>query len=150
MINKNNGHIRLHDSLALKPNLNIDLVENQDFEDVQETRDLGNGYKWIDIKNIQIENKYFIISLCFKENELAELSIILNDKPFDLSTSWDSWNEQDEEKKLIEYNNWLIEQLGTTRVFNWGEVWADYDPRGGSSSIGIRYKKTEYNTVYSK
>ncbi len=140
MIDKTKGHIKLTGLLKLEPNSNFDFIEKQKLGEVQEIRDMGNGYKWLDIKNIQIEDKYFIMSLCFKEEDLTELSIVFNDKPFDLNSSWDSWSEKDEQKKLNKYQVWLKEQLGDNRNFNWGEVWADYDPKGGSSSIGIRYK----------
>jgi predicted NACHT family NTPase len=140
MIDKNTGQIKLTDSLELKPNSNFDFLESQKLGEVQETQDMGNGYKWLHIKNIQIDNKYFIISLCFKEDELTELSMVLDDKLFDLSSDWSSWNEQKEKEDLKKYQGWLNKELGEETKFHWGDVWASYDPRAGSSSIGIRYK----------
>jgi hypothetical protein len=140
MIDKTKGYIRLTDSLKLEPNLSFDLIESQKLGEVQEIRDMGNGYKWIDIKNIQINNQYFIISLCFRKEELYQLSMVINDNRFDLNSGWDSWSEKIEEEKLKKHKNWLNQELNNERKFNWGEVWAEYDPRGGSSSIEIRYK----------
>ena len=140
MIDKNKGHIELNDSLELTPNSNFDLIESQKLGEVQKIRDMGNGYKWIDVKNIQIGDKYFLMSLCFKGEELSELSMVINDNPFDLNSGWDSWSEKSEKEKLKKYRDWLTQEIGKEWDFNWGEVWADYDPKGESSSIGIRYK----------
>jgi hypothetical protein len=140
MIDKNKGHIKLNDSLELTPNSNFDLIESLKLGELQEIRDIGTGYKWIDIKNIQIDHKYFIISLCFKETKLSELSIVINDNPFHLNSGWESWSEKEEKEKLNKYQDWLSQKLGNDRIFKWGEAWASYDPKSCSSSIGIRYK----------
>lgn len=139
MIDKNKGHIKLTNSLDLSPNLKFDLIESQKLGEVQEIRDMGHGWKWLDIKNIHIDDKYFIISLCFKDEELSEVSMVIKDSPFDLNSGWDSCCEKNEKEKLKQYQDWLTQEIGKERDFNWGEVWANYDPKGESSSIGIRY-----------
>ncbi len=140
MIDKIKGHIKLTDSVELKPNSNFELIESQKLGEVQETRDMGNGYKWLDIKNIQINEKYFIMSLCFKQEKLSELSILISDNPFDLNSSWDNWSEKEEKEKLKKYQEWLNKELDKENEFNWGTAWASYDQKGCSTSIGIRYK----------
>lgn len=140
MIDRRTGNIKLTDSLKLRPKSNFDLLEGRNLGEVNKVRDMGNGYKWLDIKNIKIENEYFIISFCFKKEELTELSMVVNDKPFDLSPNWSLWNEQKAEEDLKKYQNWIRKELGEETKFNWGEIWASYDHKGRSSSIGIRYK----------
>lgn len=139
MIDEAKGHIKLTDLLVLKPNSKFDLIKNQKLGEVQETRDIGNGFKWLDIKNIQIGDKYFIMSLCFKEEELTGLSMVLDDNPFNLNPNWDSWSEKKENEKLKELQNWLSNEFGNKRNFTWGNVWAKYDPKERFSSIGLRY-----------
>ena len=139
MIDKTKGHIRLNDSIKIEPNSSFDLIERQELGGIQEIRDMGNGYKWLDIKNIQIDNQYFNMSLCFKEEILSQLTMMINDNPFDLNSDWNSWNEKVEKEKLKKYENWLNQELDKERKFNWGEVWSSYDPRGGFSSIMITY-----------
>lgn len=140
MIDRNTGNIRLNDSLELKSKSNFDLLEEQNLGEFHEVRNLGNGYIWLGIKNIKIKNEYFIISLCFKEEELSELLLVVNERRFDLSSDWSSWSEQKEKEDLKKYQNWLDKELGEERKFHWGDVWASYNPKGESSSIGIRYK----------
>ena len=140
MIDKTKGHIRLNYSLSLEPNSSFEMIERQKLGVLQETRDMGNGYKWLDIVNIQIDNQYFNMSLCFIEEKLSQLIMVINDKPFDLNSGWDTWSEKVEKEKLKRFENWLNNELGQERKFNWGEVRANYDQREGSSSINIEYK----------
>ncbi len=115
------------------------MIEKQNLGEIQEIRDMGNGYKWLEIKNIQIDNQYFNMSLCFKMEKLSQLTMVINDKPFDLNSGWDTWSVKAEKEKLKKFENWLNKELDRERKFNWGEVWANYDPRGASSSIRIIY-----------
>ncbi|GAB5527793.1 MAG: hypothetical protein Roseis2KO_56650 [Roseivirga sp.] len=140
MINKNTGNIKLTDSLELTPKSNLNLLEGQNLGQANELRDIGNGCKWLDIKNINIGSKYFIISLCFIDELLSELSLLVSDERFSLSSHWSSWSERKEKEDLKKYTTWLNKELGGKTEFHWGDVWATYDPKSGSSSIGIRYK----------
>lgn len=72
MIDLKTGNIKLSDSFELAPKSNFSLLEEQDLGQSHILRDMGNGYKWLDIKNIHVDNKYFNISLCFKEELLIE------------------------------------------------------------------------------
>lgn len=139
MIDRNTGNIKLTDSFELRPKSNFDLLEEQGLGEVREIRDMGNGYKWLDIKNIKVENQYFIIALCFKDEELSEASLVFDDSPFVLTSGWSSRRQQKEKDDLKKYQVWLGHEFGNTTKFKWGEVWTDYDPKGGSSSIRIRY-----------
>ena len=66
--------------------------------------------------------------------------MILNDKRFNLFSDWSSCSEQKEKEDFKKYQNWLDKELEGKTKFHWGDVSATYDPKGGSSSIGIRYK----------
>lgn len=140
MIDRSTGNIKLTDSLVLSPKSNFELLEKLDLGEVREIQDMGNGYKWLIIKNIQVENKYFIISLCFKEEELTQLSMVVNEERFNLSPDWSSLSEQKEKEDLKKYQYWLNKELGKNTNFQWGDVWAAYNSKDGSSSIVIRYK----------
>ena len=140
MIDRNTGNIKLTDSLELSSNSSFNLIEGQNLGQVNEVREMGNGYKWLEIKNIKIESKYFIISLGFKDDKLTELSMVVEDKQFNLTSDWNSWSERKEKEDLKKYQNWLDKELDGKTTFHWGDVWITNDPKGGSSSIGIRYK----------
>ncbi|MDW7690817.1 hypothetical protein R9C00_21335 [Flammeovirgaceae bacterium SG7u.111] len=141
MIDKNNRNIKLSDSFSLKPFSILEAVENQHLSKQQEIRDMGNGWVWLDVKNVKVRGNCFIFSLCFLNKELVELSFIIQDNPFELNPSWNSWNKQAEQNKLKHHQKWLKKELGNERDFHWGKTWVNYDSKGGFSSIGIRYSK---------
>lgn len=61
--------------------------------------------------------------------------------------SWATWDEAAERQQALRYQQWLSTQLGPSDgswQFDWGEVWADYDARSGSSGIGVRYGGPEF------
>ena len=141
MINKNTGYISLNEEIQLVPNSEFASIEKLKLGETQKVRDLGNGYKWLDIKNLLFDNHHFTFQLCFLNEKLTRITMVFQNTPFDLNPSWDSWSEEHEKERLTEYQNWLTKELGKIRNFDWGEVWAAYDPKGGFSSIGISYSK---------
>jgi hypothetical protein len=54
--------------------------------------------------------------------------------------SWSDWSEQKELEKKEIHDRWLTNLLGkAASYYRWGEVSSGYDPKGGFSSIEIRY-----------
>ena len=101
-------------------------------------RDLGNGWKHYTISNIQLKDTYFNMTFYFDNDVLKMTSFIVSDKPI-LESSWDDWSEESELKKLDYYNNWLTNEIGINRKFEWGTIGAYYDNKGGFSSIVLKY-----------
>lgn len=99
-----------------------------------------NGWQWLTIKNLTVDEHYFIISLGYYANALRQIELIVDKEPFDLTAGWDSWSEQRERDTLTSLRIWLRNELGREGRFEWGEAWAAFDPKGGGSSIGIRYR----------
>lgn len=139
MINKKTGAITISDVITVKHN---DILENilLILGKETETIDHNNGWLWLKLTNVVIESRYLVFNLGFYHNRLKELSFVVNNSKFEFSEDWAAWSEQGELDNLERYKNWLIQELGTQRDFEWGNVWAHYDSKGGSSSIGIRYK----------
>jgi len=140
MIDKNNGHIILGDSKVLKPNSDFETVKNANLGENQSIWEMKNGWIWINVVNVIINRSYFIFSLGFKNNKLREMSFIISDEPFSTEHNWNDFNRKDELKKLEDYKKWLFTNLGSDKEFCWGNVWTEFDVKGGSSSIGLRYK----------
>ena len=139
MINKDNGHLEILPQIKLTPNDSLDRAEGLKLGEAQELSDIRNGYKWLTLKNIEVDNEYFIITLCFLNDRLKSLNLVVSDKRFDLNGDWNSWDEPDEKRKLTEFQKWVKRQLGREGQFSWGQVNASYDQRGGSSSILVIY-----------
>ncbi len=106
MIDPKTGNIRISKSLELNSNSNFDSIRTQNLGDKTEVRDMGNGYKWLDIKNVLIENEFYIISICFKSEKLIKISFVFDEKPINISKDWNSWSEKEEKENLKKLNNW--------------------------------------------
>lgn len=140
VIDTKSGRIKLTESLEVASGTRFSQVVNQVLCEVQDIRDLKNGYKWLDLKNIMVEGRYFIVSLCFYEHELTELNLVVRDTPFELNIDQMHFSEGRELSEQEEYERWLTKEIGTERAFSWGKVWSGYDSKGGAGTIGIRYE----------
>lgn len=140
MIDRKTGFVELAFDQTIKPTLSLGEIESMDIGESQSEGDMGNGWKWYNVRNVKIVDLYFIISFGFFNERLKELSFVFSTTKYNLSKGLESWDENEERQKAVIFNNWLKSELGSEKTFGWGEVWADYDEKGGSSSIGIRYK----------
>ncbi|MEO7045619.1 MAG: hypothetical protein ABI091_09965 [Ferruginibacter sp.] len=107
-------------------------------EENVDTREAGKGWKNYSVRNVKINQTYFIITFYFDNAILKMLDFIVNDKII-ITGSWDDWSENEELQKRDYYNDWLTKQIGSNRQFIWGTIGSYYDNRGGSSSIVLKY-----------
>lgn len=140
MINKQTGHITISDRIHIKPDDLYQDILSLNLGQTNKQLDHGNGWSWLQENNVFVDNKFFIIQFGFFKNELKQISLCMNDTKFKLDKGWDNWSEEKELADLEKYKEWLTNELGQQKEFAWGTVWASYDSKGGSSSIGIRYK----------
>jgi len=137
MINKSNGHLSISTDIEVAPKDSFEKVDNLKLGEIQETDDMKNGYKWLITKNVKINQQYFILRFCFFNEEFMMLQFIVDDTKFDHEGNWGSGEK--EKSKELKYRNWVNDKLGHEGQFPWGEVSASYDPKGGFSSIVIKY-----------
>ncbi|KAB1155142.1 hypothetical protein F7018_11725 [Tenacibaculum aiptasiae] len=107
MIDSKTGNISINNTLTLKPNFRFQEIKDLKLGEPQETREMGTEWKWIDIKNLKIENEYYLFSLGFKNEKLNLISFNVDIKPFELDSNWDSWTEKQELKKYKYFKKWL-------------------------------------------
>ncbi|GAB3782930.1 hypothetical protein GCM10028818_39810 [Spirosoma horti] len=139
MIDRTTGSITLSATCQLKAGDTFSELLALQLGESQEVADRNNGWKWLTIKNLEVAGDYVIISLCFYADALKQIELIVSENRFDLSDDWHSWSERNELVILKKLRTWLRNELGREGKFDWGEVWASYDPKGGSSSISLRY-----------
>jgi len=78
------------------------------------------------------------VSLRFDGQQIDSLGI----EKMDATKNWNNWSEMAEQDKKSEYDQLLVNILGSPPyVFEWGEITSSFDPRSGSSSICIRYNR---------
>jgi hypothetical protein len=139
MINRKNGTLKISSEIELLPFDSFENVNKLKLGEIQETRDMKNGYKWLDTKNVKVNNEFYNISFGFHNGELKMLIFIVDDKKFDLKDNGNSWTEEKEKSKEEKYKKWVINKLGHEGQFSWGQVSAEYDPKSGLSSIFMNY-----------
>jgi hypothetical protein len=105
------------------------------------TRDMGTGYVWYSLPNRNSESDNILMSLCFHNGTLDSISIALNDP--DLGHSWGDCSEEKERTRADRTETWLAAQGYPAGTYPWGEIWANYDPKGGFGSAGIRYNSEQ-------
>lgn len=141
MIDKKTGNIELATGQVIYPSMSLERIKSMGIGESQTEREIGNGWIWHDVRNVQIQDQYFSIAFAFYNNKLNIITLIINNTRFNSNNGADPWSEKEEMQRAIIFNNWLNAEIGSERTFSWGEVWAGYDPKGGFSSITIRYKK---------
>lgn len=140
MIDKTTGSIRLSETCQLHAGDALPDVSTFLSGEVQQVVDHKNGWQWLTIKNLVVDGQYVIISLGYHANALQQVELIVSQDRFNLAAGWDSWSEQSELDILTALRVWLRNELGSEGRFTWGDARAAYDPKGGYSSIGIRYR----------
>jgi hypothetical protein len=98
---------------------------------------MGTGYVWYSIPILTSDACNILISLCFRMGRLDSLTIAASDPS--VGSRWDDWSEERERKSADRSEAWLTALGYPTGTYSWGTVWADYDPKSGSGSAGIRY-----------
>ncbi len=140
MIDRETGCLRISRDIILKPNDAFNSIEFLPIGEPKEINDMGNGYVWLVLKNVFIDNHYFNLALCFKNGLLYEMNFVMNNVKSDIKANSYSWFEEEEEMKKAErFTQWLKDEIGGEGKYKWGEAWAGYDEKSGFSSLGIRY-----------
>jgi hypothetical protein len=78
------------------------------------------------------------VVLQFHGEQLQSLTLYHDADRF--GTSWSDWSEERELARKAFHEDWLTRELGIRLGhYPWGDISSNYDPKGGSSSIIIRY-----------
>jgi hypothetical protein len=57
--------------------------------------------------------------------------------------SWDNWTIEKQMEKKRKHDAWLINEIGLPPYeYYWGGISSNYDPRSGSSTITVRYRRS--------
>ncbi len=103
--------------------------------------DVGNGFKWIYLSDIKINNYYFYFRICFENNRLHRVEFSFYHQALPKKRSWDDWTEQEDLQQIKMYDKYLISIMGTNnKTFDWGTVSSFYDRKSCVTGIGIKYK----------
>ena len=94
------------------------------------------------LPNVPQPETILCLSLQFHGERLESLNLFHNAARFGASWDWDDWSEERELARKSFHEHWLVTKLGVAlKRYSWGEISSNYDAKGGSSSITIRYAK---------
>ena len=94
----------------------------------------------------RIGGEAFMLGLYFHGETLDMAVLTLTDSRY--GTSWDDHSEDKEQARHAAHRRWIDDALkafgkslwsGSRRIFPWGAIAADYDPRSSSASIVVSY-----------
>ena len=139
LIDKLTGNLVFSNSFRLteqvKPEELISFFGHDDFT----INDLKNGWKHYSIRNVKLGDTYFVFTFSYDNDLIKSVNFIVSDN-FIVTGNWNTYSEKDELEKKDYYETWLTYEIGKKREFSWGTISANYDSKGGGSSICLRYK----------
>ena len=139
MLDVKTGHLLIDNEHIITPQSSFSTIQKWQLGTSQKTRRMGNGWNWIDVKNLMIDDFYLNISFLFLSQRICGFTFVFQVQPYETNPSWDSWSKEAEKMKLVRFNNWLDERFGEIRELEWGKIKAFYDSRSGASVIKLRY-----------
>ncbi|AYG57823.1 hypothetical protein CCGE525_02610 [Rhizobium jaguaris] len=108
------------------------------------SRDLKNGYEWLQLRGLAFGKHPAGLSLCFHHGKLisSDWGVSLPGAP--MEGGWPTQQAIDQE---IAFVRRILTALFQTELttgaleFSWGTVWSKFDPKGFLASHGIRYRQ---------
>ncbi len=107
------------------------------YKSTDHAQNMGNGYGWIYFRNIFIDNLYFFLAVSFYKETIKSINFSFSPKPQEMN--WDNWDQKEELELKKLFDEWLDNNIGKKRNFNWGKINSYYDKREGNSGIIIEY-----------
>lgn len=139
IIDSVNGHLRFVNSFTVSSRTTPEEIIQYFGQENVSINDVKTGWKHYSVRNVKINDTYFIITFYFDNDILKMLYFIVSDKLI-VAGSWDDWSEKKELQNRDYYDEWLTKEIGSNRQFVWGTINSFYDSKGGFSSIVLKYK----------
>lgn len=139
MIDTKTGYLLIDNEHRVTPQTSLATIEKWQLGTSQTTRQIGNNWELVEVKNLKIDKLYLNISFLFHDKKINGFTFTFQDNPYDSNPSWDSWSKKVEETNLVRFNDWLDEQFGKTRELEWGKIEAFYDSKSAGSCITLSY-----------
>ncbi|MEO6039463.1 MAG: hypothetical protein ABIQ93_13705 [Saprospiraceae bacterium] len=138
IIDSINGHLKFTNDFTISSQTTPEEIVQYFGLKNLDIRDVNTGWNHYSVRNIKINDIYFIITFYFDNDILKMIDFIVSDKF--IVASWDDWTEKKESQNRDYYDDWLTKEIGKNRQFSWGTIGSFYDKKGGSSSIVLKYK----------
>lgn len=103
-------------------------------------QDMGTSYIWYQLEPCEISGEIICLSICFYKGQCESISLAIHN-PQKYGSGWDDWSEEKEIARAKDTEEWLKKMGYPCGNYSWGNIWAGYDPKGGSGHAGVRFNK---------
>ena len=101
-------------------------------------RDVRTGWWWLGVSRVTLGGTAFSPDLGFHGEALRMMFLVLTMD--DDGRGWDAWTYEHEQERDRRQVAWLEQTIGVAQADPpWGYYGSSYDPKGGFSSIVVRY-----------
>jgi hypothetical protein len=112
---------------------------------------MHTGWMHVSLEPQTVDGLVFGVAIHFEAERLDGYSLSLVDARY--GTSWDDYSEEKQLAQRDAHDAWLVAILGPGNrkpsprgpelrySFPWGDAWSTFDAKGGSSSIGVRFRQ---------
>lgn len=144
-IDPNTGAICIGDTVRLRAAQDKSSVEAIASQWVGGSRDLQNGYEWLQLHGLSFGRQPADLSLCFHDGKLTSAHWGASLPGATMEEGWPTQQAINQELKFVK--RVLVTMLRTELtdgeiVFPWGTVWSRFDPKGFSASHGVSFRQT--------
>jgi len=101
-------------------------------------RNMGNGYVWYTLPPSEIATETVTVDICFFQSNLESLKVSIFN-PDKYGHGWDDYSEHKQRLRAEDTKLWLKRLGYDVGKHQWGDIWAGYDLKSGSSFAVIRY-----------
>jgi hypothetical protein len=101
--------------------------------------DMTTGYIWYYLPETKTGSTRILVSLCFCRDQLDSVSFAASN-PELYGSNWSEWTEPKEQMRARDTEAFLRHLGFPQGEYDWGDVWAGYDSKGGSGHATIKYK----------
>jgi hypothetical protein len=140
MIHRKTGEIELGNGLRIGPA----YTEAQFLSSplARMSKALSRTQPWSGYRTARqrISDRTFRVTLHFLTGKLAAVELF--EVGAESKAFWNDWSEREEEERKASHDAWLASLLGAPPYrYSWGDVTSEFDPRGGYSSIVVRFAR---------
>lgn len=131
----------LKNDITINPHLKKDHVLRSQLysQFLRDEADMNNSYFWFYFKPIKILETQVSIGMCFQNENIFMVHMMINGKDF--PNSWSDWSEAKELERKEAHDLWLQKNIGKPPyIYKWGKISSVYDNKGGFSVINILFQ----------
>ncbi len=142
LFNIQTGEFTINDKLIVSKSLRIEELTSKFDKELMADENNSNLISTFHIRNLKIDDLYFILNFRFESRSLTRFQFILQQQSYSEFASWDDFDAKEEEEKGVFLTNWFENQIkGQPTSQSWGTAGVAYDFHNISYSIIVAFNQ---------